>query len=591
MARPTPLALLALTLALAPLALPLSPAHGQESAASRDTPPSADTKEKEPAALPPEVEFLIGKPAPEIQYNLKVGLTHTLAESKGRWVLLTFDIPWCTPSESLSIALSDIQEELKDQPFDFIQLNDSPSIDDVELMTAYAFHGKQAVSASRDPAWKIRFYPTSFLINPAGVIVWAGTEHDNTALRALLATQIGNAFPLPEGFATPSPLRQAEQKALAAFEDNHPEEAHAQFDALLQQNPDDPWLRRWCARSLGWLQKAKPSSAEWLGKELQEPTHVTDPLLYALLRDQPPATQATPRPAPYEVLLVRHPDSYMLRAYQIAATKTPETLTADEIKLLFRATPEQPPDSVLSLALFALEKRTEPLRKPTASSSQALALVKSDAALDVAFITLGAAHETRTFFPLLQAASLARRNEAEKARGLILKIDGDLTPETSDRASSYNAMLRHAAILDWPSTVAYAAKHTQTTPWNAAGAVFRLYAALRTKDPAAKDAAWQELLNFKTDRKAYLYAQQVMRGEAAPTANDVRTWSKDQYGYITLLWVAAALEANGKAAEAAEVNRQHLATLSFNTDYTRLLTLDDALRKAAPATTTASASP
>ena len=532
--------------------------------------PASDATPAAEKSVPPDFQDFIGKPAPELKYLVDHATVEALSSHHGHWVFLNFNRNWAARSERVGLVLSEVQEQLHDQPFDFIQVSTASSNADIALHTAYPFHGTAGYLYRIPAAWAHKFIPASLLINPDGIVVWAGNLVPTLALRTLLAEQIGSAFPLPDGFVSVTPLRLAEEEAEDVFEKEDHEGGFTRFTALLQDHPDDPWIRWWCVRCLSWVEKPQVNAADWLEKELQDPTHVTDPLQYYLIDQRirrDPIQTVLPR---IDDLLTRYPDSFLLRSYRIAGTKAPSEVTRPELGVLLLAQMERPYREVTLFTLFAAESLADTLPLMTSAPNSGEKDLRG--ALETLLDVLPQIY-SGDVYKEIHAAHLARHNDPDGARALVAKVDGILTPETADRAAAYSAMLRHLDILDWKAAGAYAARHTQLTPWNAAGAVVRLYTALHTGDPAAKDAAWQELLTFKTDRKAYLYAQQVMRGEVVPDEDAVRTLSKDQYGFFGLLWCTAALQAMGKNEEADAVAGWHRLVAPVNTSYSILLSL------------------
>ncbi len=539
-----------------------------------------------------ELQALVKKPAPDLSLVLADGTAKTLADFRGRWVFLSFGETWCPPSENVGLVGSEIAEELKDRPFDFVQVSLAPSMDDVLLSTFSPSRGIQALPAPGQDlaAWKAHTVPANYLIDPDGTVVFANHTSSAKVLRATLFKALRDPLSLSPEFTSVSSEREAGEKALFTYFRQGYQAALPLFRALLEKSPDSAWARGWLARCISTGKEDGLTRDAWLARELQDPAKATDPLRFLLLTQKMELwknDEAAPLLPP---LIGKYPKSIVLQAYRIGFTKHPEETTPEDLLTLLTAQSQYPPYSLHIHTLIAAEMQlakaagnaTEtpsPLSQALSTTAQHLAqdsgTEESKAPLD----TLAAVLFPRDgWTQIFVAGYQTRHGHADQAAALVAKLDGDLTADSSDRASSYDALWRHVAILDWKGALPYAAKHTETTPWNAAGAVVRLVAALRMQDAAAKDAAWQELLNFKTDRKAYLYAQKAMRGEAAVTDDDIASFKGDGYGFVGLLWAAAALEAQGKPEESLAALDRELHAHPIDSNYSLLYTLREALK-------------
>jgi len=546
-----------------------------------------------------ELQALVKKPAPDLSLVLADGTAKTLADYRGRWVFLSFGETWSSPSENVGLVVSEIAEELKDRPFDFLQVSLAPSMDDVLLSTLASSHGIQALPAPGQDlaAWKARTVPANYLIDPDGTVVFANHASSSKVLRATLLKTLRDPLSLSPEFASVSSDREAEEKALFTFYRQGDQAALPLFRSLLEKSPGSAWARGWFARSIGGGKEDGLTRDAWLARELQDPAKATDPLRFLLLTqklDFWKHNEATPLLPP---LLEKYPKSVVLQACRIALAKHPEETTSEDLLTLLAAQSQYPPDLIGLHTLLTAEMQSakatsgpgnDTLSKALSATAQRIATPApnpdpSSGETKTPLDTLAAALFPRDdLSQILLAEYHARHGHADQAAALVAKLDGDLTADSADRASSSYALWRHVAILDWKGALPYAAKHTETTPQNATGAVIRLVAALRMQDAAAKDAAWQELLNFKTDRKAYLYAQKAMRGEVAVTDDDIASFKGDGYGFVGLLWAAAALEAQGKPEESLAALDRELHGHPVDQTYSLLYTLREALKSSLP---------
>jgi len=497
------------------------------------TPAPLPTPSSPPPTTPhPGLQDLVGQPAPDLHLVLRDGTTRALSDSRGRWVFVEEGATWCPPSQDLAITLSEIQDQLHDQPFDFVYIYDEPSFDDVDLGSYFKFSGTQALNDKGLPGeWNLGGpIPACFLIDPSGKVVWAGRSLPADKVRAELMRQASNEIHFPPDFATVSPYRAEQEKAiLLAFQGNNAASLPLFLD-LSAQNPNDPANRAWYAECLSQV-KSHAEAADWLGNELKDPSHANDALSFYQADHLLNAWKFSDAAAALAPLVAKYPQAIGARALQLICTKSPDEATPDDLELLMKAASSHAEFAVSYFTAFAAES--------AGWNDEARRL----------FAQMDSGWQSE-----MRAGYLARLGRLAEARRLVTALDGGLTPQTATRETAWEAMFRHLTALDWRGATDYAAIHTKTTPWNAGGAVIRLLAAVRTGDAEAKSAAWQELLAFKTDRQAYLFGQKVMSGQVTVTEDDVQTYADDKYGFIGLLWASAALEALGRDDQARQVD-------------------------------------
>jgi hypothetical protein len=471
---------------------------------------------------------MVGHPAPELDFTVRDGSSRKLSDAKGRWVLLEEGGVWCPPSRETAYVLSEIQDQLKDQPFDFICVYDDPDFADIDLGTPYPFSGIQGIPVGPLPdEWEVGGIPALFLIDPQGKIVWSSGAAWSGQIRTAIAWHTGHHLTLPPDFTQVAPDRLEQEKAAALAFMQKDAEALALYEDLVKRLPEDAAIRTGYAWALD--EKKSLAGAAWLTEDLKNPAHATDAERFSLLYEWANAWKFAEAEALLEPLLAKYPDSIRLKALHIVCTKQPEEITPADFDVLLAGT---------------AANMIYPVRYYAAYAAEALGRT---AEADAAFAGMNDG-----WLQQMKIGYLARHGKQPEAVALALALDEQTTPETTDRNLSWPAMFRHATALDWPGAKAYADAHSKVTPWNAGGAVVRLLAAVRTGDAAGKDAAWQELLNFKTDRKAYLFGQKAMTGPPVTQA-DVAALAGDEHAFVGLLWAGVALEAQGKPEEARQL--------------------------------------
>jgi cytochrome c biogenesis protein CcmG, thiol:disulfide interchange protein DsbE len=124
------------------------------------------------------------------------GRTHSLADYRGKVILVNFWATWCEPCRDEMPSMLRLRERLGTAPFDVLAVNYGESASRVSEFLA---RERLALTALLDPnqdaarAWRVRVLPGSFLIGVdgrvrfgvIGEIDWASDEAEKT-VRALL---------------------------------------------------------------------------------------------------------------------------------------------------------------------------------------------------------------------------------------------------------------------------------------------------------------------------------------------------------------------------------------------------------------------
>jgi len=116
----------------------------------------------------------IGMPAPAAESKNLKGEKASLADYKGKVVVLDFWATWCGPCKAMIPHERDMVEKLKDKPFALVSI----SVDD-EKQELKDFLDKESMpwthwwdgpEAALVKQWNIRFFPTIYVIDAKGVI-------------------------------------------------------------------------------------------------------------------------------------------------------------------------------------------------------------------------------------------------------------------------------------------------------------------------------------------------------------------------------------------------------------------------------------
>lgn len=138
----------------------------------------------------------VGSQAPDFSLKTPDGTTKTLASYKGKLLLLDFWGTWCPPCRMAMPGLQKLHEKYKDKGLAVVGMNYEHAKDadaakymkDQRLDYELLLHAEQVVDK-----YKIRGFPTFFLIDPDGKILWSevgySPEHEKT-LDKLISDQL-----------------------------------------------------------------------------------------------------------------------------------------------------------------------------------------------------------------------------------------------------------------------------------------------------------------------------------------------------------------------------------------------------------------
>ena len=134
----------------------------------------------------------VGDPAPEFTVELFDGGTVSLAELRGKVVLLNFWATWCPPCrEELTHVQSDIIDRFAGRPFVFLPISRGESHADVAAFreqTGYDVPMGLDSTRSIYNRYASNYIPRNFLIDADGKIVTATVGFDETEFEELIHT-------------------------------------------------------------------------------------------------------------------------------------------------------------------------------------------------------------------------------------------------------------------------------------------------------------------------------------------------------------------------------------------------------------------
>jgi peroxiredoxin len=166
------------------------------------TEPGVGTMEGKPASAaqqPANPDLLaVGTTAPAFSLKTPLGVTHSLAQYKGKAVLLEFFATWCPHCQAEAPHLQKLYESLPKTTYQFLAVNG----DGEEAPSVFAFDRyfgltyPSLLDPSSNPgsftqagapgqvsqAYHLQYFPTMYVVDPQGKITWHGDGEQPDAL-------------------------------------------------------------------------------------------------------------------------------------------------------------------------------------------------------------------------------------------------------------------------------------------------------------------------------------------------------------------------------------------------------------------------
>ncbi|MDE2119676.1 MAG: TlpA family protein disulfide reductase [Betaproteobacteria bacterium] len=135
------------------------------------------------------------RPAPGFSLEDIDGKAHSLAEYRGKVVLVNFWATWCPPCRAEMPSIQKLYASMKGRPFVVLALDQGETVDSVfsfmgQLSPSPGFPVLLDARSQAAHAFGVMGIPTSYLIDPQGRIVAqaiGGRDYDSAAMRRLLA--------------------------------------------------------------------------------------------------------------------------------------------------------------------------------------------------------------------------------------------------------------------------------------------------------------------------------------------------------------------------------------------------------------------
>jgi thiol-disulfide isomerase/thioredoxin len=144
------------------------------------------TREKKEAA----VSGMVGKPAPETKLKDLAGKTVSLADFKGKIVLVDFWATWCAPCRKEMPIFEKLHREFAGQDVAIVTIDsDEPELTPAQYMKDEKFTFPVLLAEGTDAVarWNVAAFPTTFVVDAEGrVAAFAIGSRPEPGLRELI---------------------------------------------------------------------------------------------------------------------------------------------------------------------------------------------------------------------------------------------------------------------------------------------------------------------------------------------------------------------------------------------------------------------
>ena len=118
----------------------------------------------------------------------------SLSDLRGKTVFLTFWFPGCGPCRAEMVHLEPVVRKFRDKNFVYVGINglteQDPYVESFMRKTGFSFIPLQDVGEKISKAYGVRGYPTNFIIDPAGKIIYTGFMISNPKDERMLELMI-----------------------------------------------------------------------------------------------------------------------------------------------------------------------------------------------------------------------------------------------------------------------------------------------------------------------------------------------------------------------------------------------------------------
>jgi len=135
------------------------------------------------------------KPAPDFDlYAYLQKKNISLNDLRGKTVFLSFWFPGCGPCRAEMVHLEPVMKKITDKNFVYVGINglteQDPYVESFMKKTGFSFMPLQDLESKISKAYGVRGYPTNFIIDPTGKIIYTGfmisTPYDEKMLELMI---------------------------------------------------------------------------------------------------------------------------------------------------------------------------------------------------------------------------------------------------------------------------------------------------------------------------------------------------------------------------------------------------------------------
>jgi thiol-disulfide isomerase/thioredoxin len=129
----------------------------------------------------------VGETAPDWQLNSPDGKVHSLAQYRGRVIVMDFWATWCGPCAKVMPRLQKLHEELAGKGVVVLGVNSWEKNDPVELMKKKRYSYELLLNGEQiADAYKVTILPVVYIVGPDGKIIYCHEGQDQKDLSAVI---------------------------------------------------------------------------------------------------------------------------------------------------------------------------------------------------------------------------------------------------------------------------------------------------------------------------------------------------------------------------------------------------------------------
>jgi peroxiredoxin len=134
----------------------------------------------------------VGEPAPSWELGDQEGKIHSLAEYRGKVVVMEFWATWCGPCAEVMPRMQKLHEKFADKGVVVLGVNSWEENDPIALMQKKRFSYRLLLKGERlAEAYKVTMLPVVYIIGDDGTIIYCHGGVDDKNLSSLIQKYIG----------------------------------------------------------------------------------------------------------------------------------------------------------------------------------------------------------------------------------------------------------------------------------------------------------------------------------------------------------------------------------------------------------------